>query len=347
MRLIETLRRQPHLFDPVFYYFSRYSTISTNISRSLLNLLKNESVYAAFTAAGLRALRGRCHKDVLRDLEGFARSLIDSAGDNLNPELHAAAASLLLVTGALTWPDILKHVTQREDWWLRSELIQYVQIDRIGTPSYQAITNNLLRDTSVDVSIVAAHSLAANGLIVQCQVSQINPVAQLLLKQTGLIGARRPRSCSVSAAMQQLLGVTVKNINWKTVLGPHYNALVPKSAILRAYAETDATAWVNLLDTIHDDLLDSLFARASGALGTYNHGRIGGLLGSPSSKFATNYPQAFKSFSLIHEKRLESALSHSITRQTKKPTRFIEHSFINKSKPQLRRAYLEIWRKWP
>jgi hypothetical protein len=58
------------------------------------------------------------------------------------------------------------------------------------------------------------------------------------------------------------------------------------------------------------------------------------------------FPKAHKAFSCVHQKRLESSLSHAVVRTTGKRTRFIEHEYIDKIKPQLQKAYLEIWGKW-
>jgi len=144
-------------------------------------------------------------------------------------------------------------------------------------------------------------------------------------------------------AMQQMLGLSVKDIDWKKLLGAYYSGVSKKAAMLKSYSETDATSWVNLLDTIHDNLLETLFAHESGALGGY--GKIGGVL-NPTCRFAVKYPHTYKAFKLIHDKRYESALSHSKNLKTKRTTRFIEFSFIGKSKKQLRLGYIELFRKW-
>jgi len=340
------LRRQPHLFSPIFNYFNRFVQIPRKTSIEILELLKSNGLYPALTAAGLRSLRGRCHPDIQTDLEKFARSTVDEAKFGWSPELHAAAAAILLVYGRMSWKQTLEHVAQKDDWWLQSELIQHVQIDQIGDPSYEALLNELLNDTAVDVSLVAAEFLSTHSLAVNCTIDKINSIAQLALRKMGLISVRRSGFCPVSAVMQHMLGLSVNMINWKKLLGPHYNNVVSKIARLRAYFETDATAWINLLDTIHDDLLDSLFMNQAGAIGSYTHGNIGSALGSKTSRLALALPEVYKAFNEIHQKRLESFLSHSKTKSTGKCTRYIEFDYIGKVKNRLRKAYWEIWKKW-
>jgi hypothetical protein len=345
-RLLNVLNKQPHLYFSIFTYFSRYAQISKKTSIKLLELLKNNRLYPALTAAGLRSIRDRCHPDIQTDLENFARSIVDDAQFGWSPELHATAAAILLVYGRMLWKQTLEHVAQNDDWWLQSELLQHVQIDHIGNPSYESLLNELLKDKSVDVSLVAAELLSTQSLTVNSTIDKINPVAQLALRKLGLRSVRRSGFCPVSTTIQHMLGSSVNMINWKKLFGLHYNNVVSKIARLRAYYETDATALVNLLDTIHDDLLDSLFTNQVGGIGSYTHGNIGGALGSKTSRFALAFPEAYKTFNEIHQKRLESFLSHSKVKRTGKCTRYVEFNYIGKVKKRLRRAYLEIWNKW-
>jgi len=347
IRLLLVLAKQPHLYVSIFNYFDRYAQMSKKVSADVLELLKTNGLYAAFTAAGLRALRGHCHPDVQPQLEQFAKRIIDNSGALPNSELRATAVTILLASGRLKWQDILDFVTQEQDWWPRSEMIRYVQIEQVGQPSYQYLINQLLKDPSVDVSVVAADLMAAYSLGVSGTIEDINRVAQLVLKKMGFITMRRRGGpCPVSTAMQSMLDNTIGVIDWKQVLDTHYKHDISKAIRLRAYFETDATAWVNLLDTLHDDLLNSLFAHEGGALGTYQHGNIGGLLNSPTSAFHVKYPKASRAFKEIHERRLESWLSHSVTRATGKRTRFIEHNYLEKVRSRLSKGYLEIWRQW-
>lgn len=76
-RLVRVLSHRPHLYVSVFNYFSRFDKLPEKLSRDLLSLLKSYNLYHAFTAAGLRAMQGRCHPAVQSNLESYARSLAD------------------------------------------------------------------------------------------------------------------------------------------------------------------------------------------------------------------------------------------------------------------------------
>ena len=190
---------------------------------------------------------------------------------------------------------------------------------------------------------MATEHIISNFLELKCKIEETNHVAQLTLKQAGLISARRVGFCPVSEAMQYMFGAAVNIINWKKLFGKHYQRIAKIAFTLKGYFETDATAWVNLLDTLHDDLLDTLFTNETGAIGMYMHGNIGGVLNSKRSRFAVKYPQTFDTFKEVHNKRLESLLSHSKTRDTGRYTNYIPHYYIKDVKPRLVKAYKEIW----
>ncbi len=342
-RLLTVLRNNPHLYASIFNYYDRFSTLPKSISENLIKILYENSLYPAIPAAGLRVLLNRCHPSTRSKLETYAKSILSKSGGNSSTELTTAASAILLRDNRLLFKDVENTVLKNEEWWSRSVLELVINIDHIGEPSYDAIFNELLKDDAVDVAVVATETIASKSLGVNIPLDQINPVAQFNLKALGFIGARRGGKCPVSAAMQHILGLAVKDIDWKKLLGKHYNGVAKKASMLKGYSETDATAWVQLLDTIHDNLLDNLFTHEAGALGAYS--KIGAVL-NPKSKFAAKYPQCFKAFKLIHDKRYKSALAHSKSLRTQKTTQFIEFSFIGKSKKQLRLGYLELFRKW-
>jgi len=345
-RLLKILTMQPHFYVSIFNYFEHYALISKQVSMDLFAVLRENGLYAAFTAAGLRVLRDHGHSDLQPSLDRFAKSILEDRQAMSNSELRAAAVSILLKQGKMTWRQTVDYFSEEQEWWPRSEVIKYVQLDHVGKPSFGSLINDLLTDSSVDVSIVAAEFVATHSLALNGPIDTINPIAQLALKKMGLIQARRGRICPIRTAMQHMLGSRIEDVTWPSILGRHYQHDVTKAITIRAYSETDATSWVNILDTFHDDLLDSLYDHEAGAIGTYQHGNIGGALSSATSRFAVKYPKAFRVFREFHEKRLESALSHSVNRATGKRTRFIEFRYIKQAKKRLANAYLEIWNNW-
>ena len=214
----------------------------------------------------------------------------------------------------------------------------------IGKPSFEALLNGLLRDKSVDVSLVAADLLIAEGCGVIGTRSGINKIAQLALRAAGII-ARVSRSiCPISEAMTRIIDPSLAIINWRKLLGLNYAATIPKIIRWRGYALTDPTAWVNITDTINDVILNAIYDR-DGTIGIYTLGNIGSVLTPvPGNRLMTNYSMIFRAVTAVNSKRKESDLSHPITRLTGRPTRHIRFSELPDLKGVLKEGYLEMWR---
>jgi len=339
-RLLKILRNKPHLYRSIFKHISKTQRLSKGVSSDCINLLNQQDLYQAYTSALLRALHSRIHCD-------FQQSLIDFCRNKYKenyPELVAGAGAILLAQGALNWKQT-KILLASDQWWIRSALIGYVREDLIGEPSYESIINDLIRDNVADVALVAVDILISQGLTIHRPYDDVHGLAQESLKKTGLIGRRSSRSCFISEAMIEVLGNSLSPILWRIVLCGRYDYVLPKIVRWRGYVQTDPTAWVNITDTINDEILFCLFKHLQGKIGTYNLGSIGSILDG-RNRFARNYPKLFDATKRIHNKRLESDLSHPITRSTGKSTRYILHKELEPLMKAIKKGYLEMWRHW-
>jgi len=237
-----------------------------------------------------------------------------------------------------------KALISSEEWWVRSILVGFVRKEFIGDPSYDSLVNLLLRDPTIDVAIVAADLAISEGCIISVPRNDIHRSAQIALRSAGLIGNITGGNCYISDSMVKTLGSRVKSINWKKVIGTDYKRMLRKVVRWRGYVDSDATSWVNITDTMNDILLEKVFPH-DGSIGTYQIGNVGGVLNS-TSKFATGYPLLFDAVKRIHEKRLESDLSHPITKKTGKSTGPIRFRALPPLKLALAKGYAEMWKKW-
>jgi len=343
-RLLKVLERQPHLYESVIRYLSRFEKLSRIVSRQCMDLLREYDFYSAFTAALVGVLRGRIHGTYKRSLNSYCRSRLTNATRDQDPELRAAAASVLLINNSITWARIKYNILWKKHWWVRSELIKYVQKDNIGDPSYEYLLNALIRDNVPDVALVGAEMLAVDGIKPNRPIRNIQMLAQHSMRSAGLIGRISAGVCPVSEFMKNVLGNSVATIDWKRFLGTMYSDMVPKTSRWRAYSDTDATAWVNITDTMNDVILDVLYRHDGVNIGTYTLGNIGSVLNNPRSRFGRRYPTFYKAVKDIHDARLESDLSHPIVKATRRPTRWIKYKEMEGFKKQLRDGYLEMWR---
>jgi hypothetical protein len=341
-RLLSILERQPHLYASIASYFSRSAKLSREVSSKGLHLLKSYNLYPTFTASLIGILRGRIFPTLRSDLIRHCRSLLLPEPDRYeDPELHVAAAGYLLENGAMTWPQTQYNVLKHKDWWVRTELIRYVQKDLVGGPSYGTLLNGLLRDKSTDVSLIAAEFIISEPCSVVGRVREINKIAQFVLKDAGLIRRTAPSTCPISESMAVTLDPALAIIEWRKFLGSHYADVISKAVRWRGYLMTDPTAWVNITDTLNDICLSALYAH-DGTIGVYTLGKIGSVL-TPGNRFQSKYPKLFKAVRQIHDKRKESDLSHPITSTTLQPTRHIKHSELPNLRGALTDGYLEMW----
>ncbi len=339
-RLARILEGQPHLYPSVSIYLSLATRISRQGSRRFVTLLKHQGLYPAFTSALIRALQQGVHQQAVGPFVGIARVAL-RRGD---PELREAAGSALLRHGALTWAQTKYYALRSRSWYVRGGLARAVDPAQIGDPSYEWLLNELLRDTQMDVALVAADRLLQSGASVRPPTSTVNRAAQVVLKQAGMLG-RVSRSALVADILAATCGSSMRQINWRAIFGGRYGLALRKLARWNGYRKTDPTAWVNLTDTINDLLLDRLFAHERGAIGHYKPGDVGSVLNS-GSRFARRYPSFFTAVRNVHIKRLESDLSHAIVRKSGRATRRIEHKELRSLVTQLRAGLLEVWRLW-
>jgi len=260
-----------------------------------------------------------------------------------NPQLKAATSEVLIDSGSLSYRQ-QQTLIKYNDWWTRSNVVLFLREDIIGKPSYETLINGLLRDEVADVAMVASDMSIKYGLSIHRHSTSVHKLAQMSLKKAGIIGRIAANDCFIRDSVRNILGSKLGVVDWKTVLGKRYREVLARFVRWDGYVQTDPTAWVNITDTINDTLLDILFPH-DGRIGKYRQGCIGSVL-TARSKFAKKYPRLFVAVKDIHDKRLESDLSHAKVRSTGKLTRYITFKDMNPLIKKLSSGYYELWRLW-
>ncbi len=214
---------------------------------------------------------------------------------------------------------------------------------KIGSPSFGSLLNERLRDNVGDVATQAAAAVAAKAVLIAPPQNTIHPQAGRTLRSLGVLKTVRGAVCGVTANLSRLLGSRVASIKWKVILGSHHRQAELQAAWCRAYAGTDITAWVNAVDVFNDLLLDSLY-KHDPSLGTYQLGNVGSVANSTRLKSA--YPGLHDVVESVHEKRLQSHLSHAKVRKTGKQTGRIKFGYLSVAKRLMIKGYIELDQKW-
>jgi len=338
-RLLKILEKQPHLYSSVFNNLRKSTVLSKKVSEECVKLLRNYTLYGAFTAELIKTLNSRLHQSYKASLTKFCKKFYNTK----NSQLKIAVTKVLIDTGTLKYKQ-KECLAKHKNWWVRSNVTSFFRQDFIGKPSYDNLINIMLRDKVCDVAIVASDCSIENISSLPMPRRDINKNAQYSLKQAGLIGRVLSTNCFIHDVVVEILGAKTIKIEWKKIAGRRYKEILPKFVRWHGYYQTDATAWVNITDTINDFLLDILFTH-DGKIGNYQYGNIGGAL-NKGSKFEKQFPQLFWAAKDIHEKRLESDLSHAKVKATGKLTHFIKYKELKPLVKKLSNGYVELYTKW-
>ena len=339
LRLLEILKKQPHLYPSIFRNLSKTDKLTKKVSAQCVKLLKQNTLYAAFTSNFIKALNRRIYISYRASLTKFCQKYYKTK----NPQLKVAVSQNLIDSSSLNYNQ-KNTLIGFNNWWTRSNIVSYLREDLIGKPSYETLINKLLRDKVTDVAIVASDRCMEHGLALHKPTKEINKLAQISLKKAGFIGRITAKDTFIHDVIVSILGYRAKYIDWNKIFGRRYKEVLPKFVRWEGYVHTDPTAWVNITDTINDTLLDILFPH-DGGIGKYQHGKIGSVLDA-RSKFAKKYPDLFYVVKEIHHKRLESDLSHPKLRATGTPTRYIKFKEVTPLIKALSAGYDELWRLW-
>ncbi len=345
IRLLKLLRRYPHLHGSICRHLEKSPTLAKSVSKDALKLLRSYDLYPSFTASMIRMLHNRVHSNYRASLTKYCQSRLAATPAITDPELFASVASVVIASGSTPWNKVEKYATWDRSFWVRTQLLRCVRIDLVGKASAGTLANKLLRDSITDVAVVAAGMMLEHGLILEKPFTDANLRGQHALREAKVIGRVTRAEDPIAEKITDILGRKVSGIEWKTILGSEYRETIGKVVRWHAYSRTDATSWTNLSDTLMDIVLNKFVAH-DGTIGGYTLGGIGSFVGSSTSRFARKYPSLRAVADEIHTMRLESDLSHPVTRSTSRPTKYIRHKQMLDVIPRLADGWAEMWANW-
>jgi retron-type reverse transcriptase len=345
-RLVTIVERDPAIYESAFRYIARFPRLTQKTSEAVVTLLPKHDVYPAFAAALLRAVRYNLHAKSRSRLNRYARKYLLGPNRTDDPQLFAAAASVLLYANKLTYAQTKAALSWSKSWWTRAACLPFVNEAQVGQPSYEALVHAALRDPVADVALAAAEISVVKRLARPTPLASVHEAGQEVLRKFGIIGRLAKARCEIAPLVAAVLGPAARSLDWRPLFSSKdYRAVTSRFAVWRGYADTDATAWVALTDTINDILLAQLFPH-DGGIGVHNIGNIGSVLGSPTSAFARKYPKLRAACAQFHDLRLESDLAHPIVRSSGKMTRRIRYKELKPLMKSLRDGWGELHASW-
>jgi retron-type reverse transcriptase len=345
-RLWRILLDYPANFEAILRYFQRYKFLPNSIIDLIISEINSQPVYSTITAALFETLDGRLRPDKQIVVNRLFKKTWHPKVLASEVALHVSVGRTIVRENLLNTPRQMKFALNTEEWYVRSRLIQSLDNDNIAPNFLTKLVNEKIRDESNDAACSAAVVLFRRGIKLSGIKKTINSRAAYILKESGIINQmpKGTKWCPVEIHLNKWLDNKVMGINWKNVFNVKYSQACTLALNCRKEANINITAWVQYVDVFNDLLLDALFQHDQ-SIGTHILGNIGGSLAN--NKFAKKYPALFSMANSIHEKRLESNLSHSFTKKTGRPTGPIPHTYYrNEGKPFIISGLLELKSKW-
>jgi hypothetical protein len=339
-RLLTISAARPDLAPTIARYFNRYNILPATVSRDLLLRLNINALYMHVTAEWVQVLDHKLRTSEKPRFYNALKALWKPR--SISPELQAAVGRILIRDGKLTLAQTRYAIHLVTDGWVRSELVAALDRQHYGSAVLNDLNNKALRDNNPDVSLSAADRIANLGLSVDPPLATIQTSGGKALRQFGVITRVAGRACGVDWSLTRFTG-RATSVRWKTIFGGGYRQAEKLAVQMRALADTNVTAFVNIADVFNDRLLDTLY-RHDTSLGTYTLGNIGSVLSSP--RLQAGYPDLWRLCQQIHDTRLKSNLSHPVVRRTGKPTSRIPYSYLRTAKNLYQRAIEELRVDW-
>lgn len=340
-RLWRILESRPDLYASILRYFEKYLTLPARAGTRIIELIKGPQLYPAVTAALVYTACGRLRPGQATILDRVIKKQWGPV--NMRADLVAALGRWAFERRLLTAGQVEYAIRATKDWYGRGQLVRLLEPALLTPAKLGLALNERLRDNAADVSVFAAAQCASYGIVPSRPLAGINRAGGHTLRELHLLGRLPAAPCQIHSNMVRLLGKSVATIDWRAIFGPDHDEIERIATWCRAYADTDATAFVNTVDVFNDWLLVKVHGHDP-ALGGYQLGNVGGILSS--IKLKVRYPKFHALVSAIHSKRLESLLSHARVKSTGRPTGPIKFSYLRVARRLMVAGLTEVWAKW-
>ena len=313
---ISAVKQYPNLIHSFAYYVQRYPrVIPPSISNYIYQccLDKTQQFSAGIL---LEAASGNLNTTDAHKFSELAKKLLSNDKKTsfiIDSRFKSQLLFLILKYDTAKFGKRRISYVNKSNWWVKSTFINLAEKNSCITKLDNGILLDFMKSEVADLSLaVANHYLLSGDVNTLPQISNMAPVVQNILKESGLI----MRSRYTNSQINKYLFVLTQeqyNFSWKKKLGKEHDQIERTFFTAIGYWKTDLTAFVNLWDTL-DDRICSIITVAHSELGGYTLGKIGGIVDSKA--FSSKLPKFFKMCMEVHKLRLSSYLSHSEVKKT-------------------------------
>lgn len=335
-RLWRVFESSPHFYLQLSSYLQKFDTLPDLHGDKLLKAINEQDLYPAVRASLIKAADGRLPLSRQKRLRSLLKPLWQPR--ICSPDLSSTLWRALHRINHLTQAQADYALHRAHSDWLRMSLHFGMPWLSIADVRRDRLLNQSIRGADADSAIAAAWLIALLDAEIKRPIRDVNPLAKIILRENGKLKRADTKVCGIRLAVNEMTGVNV-GVNWRKLFGRSYSQAESKIVACKAYFKTNPTAWVNMLDVFNDLMLEVLFQR-DGTIGARNLGNFGGVVNN--TRFKAKYPKTHEYCVLIHEKRLESELSHAVVKSTNAPTTRIPFKWLRIGKLALLAATKEL-----
>ncbi len=347
--LVKVLDNRPDLYRSVASHLGQYRKLPKKLGSDLVDRIHPEGVYHVVNGAILELLFGRLNPSAGATVANIAYERL--FGPRFRgvgypppqPTYRAALFRWALQSARLTYSQLETAIQGERDWWVRKELVTYLDARKFGRPSFEALLNLGMQAKDSESARVAASVTFANKLGVVVPHANIHWSARLLLRNAGLIrSAGRPPSL-IPLVLPYVLGFD-KTYDWRRFFGADHPSAERIALISKQRFETDIDAFVVSQDSFCDLILLLLY-RHNGYGSRPAYGNA--LQAGAPAWLKTDFPKLRNGFSKLHLLRIRSLTAHPKHLKTGAVNRRITHAQYYRIRRSVVAAFDELAAKMP
>lgn len=336
-RLWRIMANHPEVYQSVCNYLRRYPTLPRVAAQDIAKIIMGSDLYQSVGAEFVSAVNGRLPRSEDIAVGTYLRKYWIPR--SMHPDSLVAIGGYLMRLGKLSPAQIAYACKAAPSWWTRAMLIELANHDVLSENILRHIVDAGVRDFGRTPALASGWKGFQLSYVPSGPRRNWNKVAELLLRDVGLIRRSTAAHCGIARSLAKLVP-RIATLNWRQLFGARYSQAERQAVAIVAASGVNITNFVNLLDVFDDLLLEAIFL-ADGTIGSYTLGRIGSAL-NVRSHFPVKFPQVFSLVNEVHERRYESLASHPLTKRSGTPTKAIRFQFLTTAKRLLIAAVDEL-----
>lgn len=344
IRLINLLHYQPEFFSQIALYFSKYRKLPKKSAELLINYIKENEIYHTVHGRILFATIKNMHGDEKTKCADhcYKRLMYNnkSSMSQLQPIYKAALIAWCLENKKLNYSEFNKILNDEMNWWVKKDILKYINKDIYGNASYAELLNNIINGRDEEYARIAAYKIVSDNINLDRSYKNAQEAARLLLFSAGKIrNIGRPRSI-VGLTLDYILGYknnNFSNFNWHKFFNTKHSDAQIIAIEIKASKESNINDCIVKLDSLCDLIWESVFVKE---LPQKQYGNYGSML--KNIKLISKYNIAAQGFLNLHNLRLESITAHPRNSKTNLPTRILKYHDFNRIRSDVYNAINEI-----